>query len=340
VRTSLKLYRPKFERPCLSLLLVFLLLSFGLSADESRPAYLDIKQQSIGVLHVNWTRPVLNDRALNIRPVFPTSCESKEIISAYQLQGLIHERWILECEGPELSGKQIEISGLSNTISDVLIRSQRLEGKVQLKVLNNKNPIFIFTAATPSLTSVAFDYFKLGVLHIKGGNDHLLFVLGLLLLIQGFWNIIKTITTFTLAHSLSLALAVLGYVQVPSAPVEALIALSIMFLACELVRVDMQSLSRRFPWLVAAVFGLVHGLGFAGGLEEIGLPPGDIPLALLMFNIGVEAGQILFVLFALILLEILNKFFTVWFDKIKFVTSYAMGSIAALWLIERVSRFY
>jgi hypothetical protein len=340
VRTSLKLYQPKFERPCLSLLLVFLLLSFGLSADESRPAYLDIKQQSIGVLHVNWTRPVLNDLALNIHPVFPASCESKETTSAYQLQGLIHERWILECEGQELSGKQIEISGLSNTISDVLIRLQRLEGKVQLKILNSKNPVFTFSDTSPSLTSVAFDYFKLGALHIKGGNDHLLFVLGLLLLIQGFWNIIKTITAFTLAHSLSLALAVLGYVHVPSSPVEALIALSIMFLACELVRVDVQSLSRRFPWLVAAVFGLVHGLGFAGGLEEIGLPQSDIPLALLMFNIGVEAGQILFVLFALALLQILNWFFTAWFDKIKFLTSYAMGSIAALWLIERVSGFH
>ena len=144
--------------------------------------------------------------------------------------------------------------------------------------------------------------------HILSGADHLLFVLGLLLLIQGFWNLVKTITAFTLAHSISLMAAILGKVHVPSTPVEAVIALSIMFLACELLRSDSQSFSRRLPWLIAAVFGLVHGLGFAGGLSEIGLPQGDIPLALFMFNIGVEAGQIVFVTLAITLLEGLRKF--------------------------------
>ncbi len=340
MQTHLNSYRAKLAFLLLPFLLVLLLLSSDLFAHESRPAYLDIKEKSIGILHVNWTRPVLDDRALNIHPVFPASCNAEETTSAYQLQGLIHERWILDCENGELVGKQIEISGLRNTISDVLIRLQRLEGEVQIMVLDNQNPIFLFKDASPSLTSVAFDYFKLGILHIKGGNDHLLFVLGLLLLIQGFWNIVKTITTFTLAHSLSLVAAVLGYVHVPSAPIEAIIALSIMFLACELVRVDVRSLSRRLPWLVAGIFGLVHGLGFAGGLSEIGLPQSDIPLALFMFNVGVEAGQILFVLLALALLHVLNMFVAAWFDKIKFVTSYAMGSVAAFWLIERVSRFY
>ncbi|MFT5133353.1 MAG: hydrogenase/urease accessory protein HupE [Gammaproteobacteria bacterium] len=326
----------------LNLLFITLLLASSpqISAHESRPAYLDIKEESPGILYVNWTRPTRDDLALNIHPVLPEDCDSKEERAVYQLQGLLHERWVLDCGENGLTGKQIGISGLSNTISDVLLRFQTVDGKTHVAVLDTKNPVFIVSLDAVAVTNIAAYYFKLGLKHISSGADHLLFVLGLLLLINGFWKIIKTITAFTLAHSISLFAAILGYVHVPSTPVEAVIALSIMFLACELLRVNVRSLSKRLPWLIAAVFGLVHGLGFAGGLFEIGLPEGDIPLALFMFNVGVEAGQLLFVVAATGVLQVLRKFLLSWYDTIEKTTSYVMGSIAAFWLIERVSGFY
>ncbi len=323
-------------------LLCLLLLTGSIPAlaHESRPAYLEIKEGSAGLLEINWTRPIRAQRALNIQVVFPESCRTGGANTGRQLQGLMYEKWVMDCGATELSGKEVTIAGLSNTISDVLLRFQSRDGTVHMSVLDNKNPVFIFPSVTEPIKNIAPYYFKLGVEHILKGADHLLFILGLLLLIQRFWNVIKTITAFTLAHSISLIAAILGYVHVPSAPVEAVIALSIVFLACELVRENKHNLSRRLPWLVAAVFGLVHGLGFAGALSEIGLPEDDIPLALLMFNLGVETGQVLFVIFAIAVLQLLRRIIRDWFDKIELASSYAIGSIAAFWLFDRVSGFY
>ncbi len=334
------LLRQPAQRWLLPCLLLLNLISFATNAHESRPAYIEILEGGAGVININWTRPVSNARALNIHPVFPVTCSAKGSINKFQLQGLMHEKWALDCGESELSGKQLSISGLDNSISDVLLRFQSQHGRAHVKVLNSQDPVFIFPSESTPLTNVTAYYFKLGVLHILSGSDHLLFIFGLLLLINKFWSLIKTITAFTLAHSLSLVAATLGYVHVASTPVEAVIALSIMFLACELVRKNEHSLSRRLPWLIAAIFGLVHGLGFAGALSEIGLPDGDIPLALFMFNVGVETGQILFIIVATGLLQLLRKFVLDWSGKVELPGSYIMGSIAAFWLVERVAGFY
>jgi hydrogenase/urease accessory protein HupE len=321
--------------------IILLLVSLNeVSAHESRPAYLEITESPVSILRINWTRPTRDERALNIHPVFPKACQSGENNSAYQLQGLIHERWVLNCGENGLTGQEISIAGLSGTISDVLLRYQTADGSKHVKILDIKNPVFVIPSDATPVTNISPYYFRLGVLHILSGADHLLFVLGLLMLIRGSWNLVKTITAFTLAHSVSLIAVMLGYIHAPSAPVEAMIALSILFLACELVRENDDTLSRRLPWLIAAVFGLVHGLGFAGGLSEIGLPQEEIPLALFMFNIGVEAGQLLFVIAAIGLVYVLRKFALLWIPRIEFATSYVMGSVAAFWFIERVWTFY
>jgi hypothetical protein len=188
---------------------------------------------------------------------------------------------------------------------------------------------------------VAWLYLKLGIEHILLGLDHLLFVLALLLITRGTWLLIKTVTAFTVAHSITLALATLGYVHVPSAPVEALIALSIVFVAVEIVRLwqGREGLTERAPWVVAFTFGLLHGLGFAGALSEVGLPAGHIPVALLFFNLGVEIGQLLFIAVILCLFTLIRRVRISWPRWADLAVPYAIGSIAMFWVIERVAAF-
>ena len=193
----------------------------------------------------------------------------------------------------------------------------------------------------PSLWQVTSDYFALGVEHILGGIDHLLFVLCLLLIVKGKWLLVKTITAFTVAHSITLALATLGFVRVPQAPVEAVIALSILFLAVELVKQQQgkSDLAMRAPWIVAFIFGLLHGFGFAGALSEIGLPQADIPLALLMFNVGVEAGQLLFIVAVLLAIQLWKHVLNIEPPWLPRATAYVIGSVSAFWIISRVALF-
>ena len=326
--------------PGVGYVVILLVFSFELSAHESRPAYLNVTEQSAGMIEINWTRPVRDGRALNIYPVFPSKCSASGNIGRYELQGLIHERWSLGCGAEALAGETLSISGLDSVISDVLLRFQHLDGSSFMQVFDRDNTSFAFPEESASLPNISAYYFWLGVEHILEGFDHLLFVFALLLLVQGLWNLIKTITAFTLAHSITLAGAILGYVNMPSAPVEAVIALSIMFLACELLRGTKNSITMRMPWLIAGVFGLVHGFGFAGALSEIGLPENEIPLALFMFNLGIEGGQILFAIVTITLLEIVRKLLMKQSGQVEFVASYAIGSIASFWLIERVTGFF
>jgi hydrogenase/urease accessory protein HupE len=188
---------------------------------------------------------------------------------------------------------------------------------------------------------VVWDYTVLGFEHILIGFDHLLFVLALLLIVSGTRRLLWTITAFTLAHSITLAAATLGIIWVPGPPVETTIALSILFLASELIKVNQgkPSLTAKYPWVVAFAFGLLHGLGFAGALADVGLPQHEIPLALLMFNVGVELGQIFFVLMILFLVFVLKKLYTNWPAWSKQVPAYGIGIMAAFWFIERISAF-
>ncbi|MDX1374166.1 MAG: HupE/UreJ family protein, partial [Burkholderiales bacterium] len=227
-----------------------------------------------------------------------------------------------------------------STMTDTLARIEFADGTTWLQRLTPQAPAALIPAR-PSAWSVAGTYLGLGVEHILLGIDHLLFVLALLLLTRGTWRLVKTVTAFTVAHSITLALAALGVVHVPQAPVEAVIALSIVFVAAEILRAraGREGIAARAPWIVAFAFGLLHGFGFAGALAQTGLPEGHIPLALLFFNLGVEAGQLLFIAAVLSAIALIrNVRFTLprWSAS---VTPYAIGSLAMFWVIQRVAAF-
>jgi len=247
------------------------------------------------------------------------------------------QTWRMEIPGG-LANQTIGIDGLA--MSDLLARVQLADGSEQMFRLTPLEESFTIEAAASQL-SVAGTYFMLGLDHILEGIDHLLFVLALLILINGWKKLTGAITTFTIAHSITLALASLGFVHVPGPPVEAIIALSIVFVACEIIhsRQGRPGITEKSPWLVTLTFGLLHGLGFAGALSEIGLPQHAIPMALLFFNVGVEAGQLLFVCAVLSILGIARWVklpMPGWFH---WIPPYAIGSLAMFWVIERVAGF-
>jgi hypothetical protein len=253
------------------------------------------------------------------------------------------ERWTLKRTGG-LTGGTIHIAGLTATTTDVLVRMERLDGTTQVTRLTPSAPSFVVEAA-PRAIQVAATYLKLGLEHILLGIDHLLFVLALLILVKGTRRLVATVTAFTIAHSLTLAGATLGFVHVPGPPVEAAIALSIVFVASEIMhsRQGRAGLTERFPWVVAFAFGLLHGLGFAGALSEVGLPQSAIPVALLCFNVGVELGQLLFIATVIVIIGIARQIMRrsersqpAWAWR---VPPYVIGSIAAFWIIQRIAAF-
>jgi hydrogenase/urease accessory protein HupE len=326
-------------RLCLTLAVLLLAVTPG-AAHESRPAYLDIRETQTGQYEVLWKRPMRGDLALGLSVRWPAACSDAAPGSARAAPGALIERRLIDC-GPEgLLGRRIAIDGLSGTFTDVLARIEFRDGSVQTNLVKPSEPWVDVAGPRPAL-EVAAGYFVLGVEHILGGIDHLLFVLGLTLIVRGAGLLVKTITAFTVAHSLTLALATLGFVNVPQAPVEAVIALSILFLASELARQNRgeSGLTARAPWLVAFSFGLLHGFGFAGALAEVGLPQADIPLALLTFNLGVEAGQLAFVAAVLAALWAGRQAIPApprWLPQ---APAYAIGSLATFWLIGRVAAF-
>jgi hydrogenase/urease accessory protein HupE len=307
------------------------------AAHEVRPAYLRIKQTAAEQFDLLWRVPARGDMRLAIYVQLPDACSAAAAPLAWAEEGTWVERWTAQCAGG-LVGRRVEIRGLSSTVIDALARFERLDGTTQVVRLTPAEPAFEVSAAE-SWRQVAATYSALGIEHILLGIDHLLFVLALLMLVPNMRTLVWTVTSFTLAHSLTLAAATLGWVHVPQAPVEAVIALSILFVAMEIVhwRQGRPGVTRRWPWLVAFTFGLLHGFGFAGALSEIGLPEHAIPLALLFFNIGVEIGQLLFIgaVFALSLL--LRR--AAWPGWAWRVPVYAIGSLAAFWTIQRIAGF-
>lgn len=321
--------------------LICLTYSGSAEAHRLQPAYLEITEQNAGTFNVLWKRPLVGNKPMDIYPVFPKSCSNLTEPVLIPADAAVLERWLVDCGEGGLSSKSILIDGLKKTVTDTLLRVEMADGSMHTSVLRPDSPSF-FVPEKPSKMQVAGSYLGLGVEHILGGFDHLLFVLGLLLIVRSTSLLVKTITAFTLAHSMTLASAALGFVHVPQTPVEAVIALSILFLATELAKQHRGELglTSKAPWLVALSFGLLHGFGFAGALSEIGLPQTDIPLALLFFNVGVEAGQLIFV--ALVLaVQILIKRFTVkspvWVNQLP---AYAIGSLAAFWFIQRTFTFW
>lgn len=321
----------------LILLAALLLPTGGLLAHEVRPGFLELRQTAPNVYLMTWKVPALGDYRLGITPRFPDGCEIIGQPTSMQAGGAFIEHGQVRCDR-SLEGQQIAVERLDATQTDVLVRIEDADGSVRSARLTPSGPSFI-VPVQPSPMMVIGAYIGLGVEHILFGVDHLLFVLCLLLLVRDIRKLLATVTAFTLAHSVTLAAATLGFVRVPTAPVEATIALSIVFLAGELVRGEAgrSAATQSYPWLVAFSFGLLHGLGFAGALAEVGLPQREIPLALFSFNIGVELGQLAFIA-AVLSLGRLVRFLQLrlpnWTPT---ATGYAVGAVAAFWVFARLA---
>jgi hydrogenase/urease accessory protein HupE len=311
------------------------LLATGIQAHEVRPGFLELRETVPGDFSVTWKVPARGAYRLAIQPEYPSFCRVIGEPVTTLVDDAFLERAKLRCE-KELGGAEIAIRGLSATQTDVLVRIATADGDVLTGRILPARPVFALPAR-PSSFSVLETYVSLGVEHILLGVDHLLFVLGLILLVRDLRTLLWTVTAFTLAHSITLAAATLGWVNVPSAPVEAAIALSIVFLASKLVRPasSRSDFAHRFPWVIAFGFGLLHGLGFAGALAEVGLPRGEIPLALFAFNLGVELGQVTFIA-AVVALGALARLLPASVSaRAPRAAAYAIGCVAAYWTVER-----
>lgn len=321
-------------------LLFLLLYAAPVVAHEIRPGYLEITEQSSHQYAVLWKVPMKGDAVLRMSPIFPQECIEVIPPASRPAAAAVIKEWRIAC-GQGLTGAAIVIDGLDETLTDVLVRITHLGGTTQTIRLTPQETSFT-VSGEPSTLEVITTYLKLGIEHILLGIDHLLFVFALLLIVKGWRRLVGTITAFTVAHSITLAAATLGYVHVPQAPVEAVIALSILFLATEIIHSQQgrASLAQRYPWVVAFVFGLLHGFGFAGALSEIGLPSSDIPIALLFFNVGVEMGQLMFVTAVVLSGLVLRRFALQQLRWGEIAATYLIGGLAAFWTIERVVAFY
>jgi hydrogenase/urease accessory protein HupE len=376
---------------------IFCLAPLVSFAHEVRPAYLELREGQSSEFTVLWKTPMRGNLRLALEPKFSGQMEPLTPVTTHESEGAAVQRWRVQAVDP-LRGQSVQIVGLEGTMTDALVRVEYTDGSMWVKRLTPAEP----SAQIPvelSGWNVAAEYLTLGVEHILFGLDHLLFVLALLLISPGMWPLVKTVSAYTLAHSLTLGLATLGFVHVPQAPVEAVIALSIVFVASEIVRMhgtiprsssysqrevsgdfvpskqkqiplnppfakgkvesgSEMPLTARAPWIVAFTFGLLHGFGFAGALSEIGLPQGHIPLALLFFNLGVEAGQLLFIASVLALLWLVSEALSTMRDseyeiweknlasriaifesRFALVPAYAIGSVAMFWVFQRLSGF-
>ena len=320
-------------------ILVQMLIGSSAIAHELRPAYLDVRETAANEFAVLWKVPALDDLRLGLYVRLPDACKAKTETFRTIQNGAYFERWSMACPNG-LKGQQIVIDGLRSTVTDVLTRIEYRDGTKQVARLTPEKPALL-VAGSQSWLEVAKTYFLLGVDHILTGFDHLLFIFALMLLIHDRWMLVKTITAFTIAHSVTLAGATLGYISLPQKPVEATIALSIAFVASELVktRSGERRLSEDYPWVVAFVFGLLHGFGFAGALKETGLPQTDISLALLTFNLGVEAGQLMFIAATLVVFRAAGMLLTVPIAPARIAAAYLIGTTSMVWLVARFSSF-
>jgi hydrogenase/urease accessory protein HupE len=323
------------------------LTSVNVRAHALEPGFLEITPFGASEWRVTWRKPQVQGQPMEIDAVLPGGCSPRRGGDPSFDGRAFLTGWVATCE-TGLAGGDIRIEGLERTRTDVLVRyALTPEATPQATRLTAATPAFTVPVA-PGPLGVATGYFALGVDHILKGIDHLLFVLLLLLLIRDWRPLLAAITSFTVAHSISLGAASLGWIVVPAPPVEAIVALSIVFLAAELLhdRGKDARLSERYPWAVAFAFGLLHGLGFARALLEVGLPEGDVPLALFAFNLGVEAGQILFIAMALALGAAFSRLYpslshnlTAPGTKGLRAVAYGVGTLATFWTIERVAGF-
>ena len=342
--------RPRTVSPALRalaalLLLIGTLLAAGgqALAHEVRPALVQIVEAPSGAAEITWKQPVAGEVAIRLSPRLSGGAldrppDSETISPAYRIRV-----WRLPADA-RLSGQTLSIDGLSMTVTDVLVQARLRQGEIST-VLKPSRPSLKLAVDTPGGAAVPA-YLRMGVEHILTGFDHLAFVLGLLLLVGLNWGVVKAVTAFTLAHSVTLACTALGWVRVDPAAIEVLVALSIVFVAVELIPRPGQppSLIRRRPWLVALAFGLLHGFAFAGALAQVGLPKDAAPQALLLFNIGVEIGQVVFIAAAsLVILALRRIRLRLPFDTealARLAPAYAIGGLSAYWLIDRLAGLF
>jgi hydrogenase/urease accessory protein HupE len=334
----------------LFLAVLAVLLAQPANSDELRPGYLEMRQTGPGAYNLLFKIPARGeDLRLAIYVKLPEGTQDITPPRASFSEGVYVERRSVRWD-EGIIGQPVTMEGLSATSTDVLVRIESLGGAIQTERLSPTKTSFIIQAV-PGAGEVAATYLRLGVEHILFGLDHLLFVLALVILVRGWGRVAITVTAFTIAHSITLTAATLGFVNVPGPPLEAAIALSILLVAVEIVnaRRGKPSPTARLPWLVAFSFGLLHGFGFAGALAEVGLPQHAIPVALLFFNVGVEIGQLIFVAAVLLLISVVHHVASKLLepariqqslDRLDMTVAYAIGVMAAYWLIERTTAFF
>jgi hydrogenase/urease accessory protein HupE len=312
-----------------------LVLAGAASAHEVRPGFLELRETAPDTYSLLWKKPAGGEVEIEIAPVVPDGCRVSSSDRQQLVPGALIARGTLICAGG-LAGRTLAIEGLEATVTDVLVRVHHADGRLESHLVRPTDPRVELGAATGGVER-ALSYLRLGVQHIVLGVDHLLFVLGLLLIVADRWTLVKTVTSFTVAHSITLAIATLGYAAAPLPPLNAAIALSILFLGPEIVRTRRgeSSFTIRHPWVVAFAFGLLHGFGFASGLATMGLPRAEIPLALLLFNVGVELGQVAFVALVLLLGRSFRTLEVRWPGWVEALPGYAVGALGAFWTLQR-----
>ena len=310
------------------------------TAHPLAPALLELTESAGGHVDVLWKRSSLAVPGSRIEPVVPPDCPALSAPRAEEQGVAVLLRWKIDCGASGLVGRVVRVDGLGPAKIDTLVRIQLADGRKIQRVLRRAEPEMVVPERA-SKGDVFLDYMKIGFEHILSGADHLLFVFGLFLLCAGMGALLKTVTAFTVGHSITLSLAALGYANLPSGPIEVLIAASVLLLAVELAREQPsgdapKTWMHRFPWPMALLFGLLHGLGFAGALREVGLPQGEIPLALFSFNVGIEIGQLVFVAALLVLTPLVRRIPLPFGAAIpQRAAVYVMGSLAAFWMIQR-----
>jgi hydrogenase/urease accessory protein HupE len=318
----------------LALLLAGILNAWPAEAHPLAPSLLDVRERAGGRVDVLFKMSLLQPSGADLQPEFPAHCAPLTEVVAERDDASVSYRWSEDCGARGIVGESLRVVGLERTRTDVLVRVELLDGRRLRRVISGADATFE-VSERQSRWQVARDYARLGVDHILTGLDHLTFVLGLMLLVRNRRELLFTLTAFTLGHSVTLSAAALGYVDFPSRAVEFAIALSIFVLALELTGERDSDAAHRRPWGFAFAFGLLHGLGFAGALSEIGLPADEIPLALLTFNVGIEVGQIAFVAVVWGLLIAAGRRAEAAPAWLRALPVYAIGSLAAMWCIER-----
>jgi hydrogenase/urease accessory protein HupE len=323
--------------------LLFALLTGFVSAASAHPlapALLSLEVDDSGEVEVRWKVSRLRPSGTDVRPVLPAHCATIVEPSVVVEDNAVSEQWRVDCGSEGLIGHTLAVRGLEKSRTDALILARLADGRSVRGLVNAERAAFLVPERESAL-SVARAYAELGIEHLLTGLDHVLFVVGLVLLVSGWRSLLATITAFTVGHSVTLSLAVMGIVNVPSRLFELAIAFSILILGAELARRPPKpSWLRRRPWAMAFGFGLLHGLGFAGALTEIGLPEGDLPLALFSFNVGVEIGQLLIVAPLVAAIAIAGDRLQRIPPALARVPAYVIGSLAAYWCLERAALIF